>query len=165
MSFFVFRPQSFPTTSRSVTPPLEELPPPKSPTPSLPELPPIDYEDRAGNTPKPAQVNGFDQSKSGLFTSSSCCLVDFCIFLFSSTLHLHMMSTACVTIRASGTCTAAERCLLAWDFSCRKVCGMYRMVYAKGLKGLKKHNKNSPSVPFLCQKQLRQGRAAQVCQQ
>lgn len=53
------------TTSYSITPPPEELPPPVSPTSSLPELPPIDYEDRAGNAlPKPAQVNGLDDCQA-----------------------------------------------------------------------------------------------------
>ncbi|XP_070765266.1 PML-RARA-regulated adapter molecule 1 [Enoplosus armatus] len=59
-------PQTNPTTSYSITPPPEELPPPQSPTCSLPELPPIDYEDRAGNAlpSKPAQVNGFDHRQA-----------------------------------------------------------------------------------------------------
>ncbi|XP_070688259.1 FYN-binding protein 1 [Pempheris klunzingeri] len=59
-------PQTNPTTSSSITPPPEELPPHQSPSLSLPELPPIDYEDRAGNTlkEKPEEVNSFDQGQA-----------------------------------------------------------------------------------------------------
>ncbi|XP_018525719.1 FYN-binding protein 1 isoform X2 [Lates calcarifer] len=61
-------PQTNPTTSYSITPPPEELPPPQSPTHSFPELPPIDYEDRAGKalSPKPEQVNDIDHMSEGI---------------------------------------------------------------------------------------------------
>ncbi|XP_029905204.1 vegetative cell wall protein gp1-like, partial [Myripristis murdjan] len=61
-------PQTNNTSSYSITPPPEELPPRQSPTLSVPELPPIDYEDQAGNAlaVKPVEVNGIEHISEGV---------------------------------------------------------------------------------------------------